>query len=155
VTGPVGAAPIPVAAGRRPPLTLYGRALRLRCPHCGAGGIRERWLKLRRACPGCGLRTDRGEEDFFLGAMMFNLVLAEGLLLVTLVATALLLRDAIPWTTLAYAGIALMAVAPFAFYPFSHTIWLATELLMRPTTEDEMAWHRAHPAAGYRRQRDR
>jgi uncharacterized protein (DUF983 family) len=136
-------------------LRLYGRALRLRCPHCGAGGVRERWMKMRRACPACGLRLDRGEEDFFLGAMMFNLVLAEGLLLAALVLTAVLFRGAIPWTTLAYVGIALMAAAPFVFYPFSHTVWLATDLLMRPASEEEMEWHRAHPADGYRRHGDR
>ena len=33
-------------------------------------------MKMKRACPVCGLRTERGEEDFFLGAMMFNMVWA-------------------------------------------------------------------------------
>jgi uncharacterized protein (DUF983 family) len=142
--------PLPARA-----LRLYGRAFRLRCPNCGAGGLRTGWMKLRRACPGCGLRTERGEEDFFLGAMMFNLVLAEGTLVVVLVATALLFRGAIPWDTLAYGGIVLMVIAPFVFYPFSHTIWLATDLLMRPATQEEMEWHRTHPHDVYRRQRDR
>ena len=136
-------------------LRLYARAVRLRCPHCGAGGLRDGPLKLKRVCPGCGLRTERGEEDFFLGGMMFNLVLAEGLLVVVLVAAAVVFRGAIPWTTLAYGGIGLMAVAPFVFYPFSHTIWLASDILMRPVTEEEMEWHRTHPADEYRRLRDR
>jgi uncharacterized protein (DUF983 family) len=136
-------------------LRLYGRALRLRCPHCGEGRLRAGFMKLHRACPACGLRTDRGEEDFFLGAMMFNLVLAEGLLVVVIVGTAIVFRDRIPWTTVAYAGIALMAVAPFVFYPYSHTLWLATDLLMRPAAEEEMEWHRAHPTDAFRRLRDR
>lgn len=139
----------------RRPLALYGRALRLRCPHCGAGRLRAGWMKLHRACPRCGLRTDRGEEDFFLGAMMFNLVLAEGLLVAVLVAAAVVFRGAIPWTTLAYGGVALMVVAPFVFYPFSHTIWLATDLLMRPAGDEELAWHRANPHDAYRHHRDR
>ena len=57
------------------------RALRRRCPRCGAGKVTQRWLILRPACPSCGLRLDRGESDYWLGAMLFNLIAAETLTL--------------------------------------------------------------------------
>ena len=65
---------------------LFARGLSLRCPHCGAGGLLESWFRLRPKCPVCGLRTDRGEEDFFLGGMMWNIVFSEGMLLLAALA---------------------------------------------------------------------
>lgn len=134
---------------------LYGRALRLRCPHCGGGPLRGKGLKLRRTCPQCGLRTERGEEDFFLGAMMFNLVLAEGLLVMAVVGFIVLRWPHVPWGTLGWTSLVLMTVAPFVFYPLSHTIWLASDILIRPVTEEEMEWHRTHPEDEHRSFRDR
>lgn len=150
------------ATSPRPPefspgrgLALYGRALRLRCPHCGRGGIKGSWMKMKRACPACGLRTERGEEDFFLGAMMFNMVLAEFLVVLTMVALVVVLWGAVPWNTLLWVSLGLAVVAPFLFYPFGHSIWLASDILIRPVTEEEMEWHRTHPHDVYRKHRDR
>ncbi len=135
--------------------TLFGRALRLRCPHCGQGRIKGSWMKMKRACPACGLRTERGEEDFFLGAMMFNMVLAEFLVVLTLVGLVVALWGAVPWNTLLWLSLGLAVVAPFLFYPFGHSTWLACDILIRPVTEEEMEWHRTHPHDAHRKQRDR
>jgi hypothetical protein len=43
-----------------------------------------------------------------------------------------------PWTLLEYGGIALMVIAPFVFFPFSKTLFLAFDLLFRPATPDEL-----------------
>ncbi|HEX2081358.1 MAG TPA: DUF983 domain-containing protein [Longimicrobium sp.] len=145
----------PAESGVGRGLTLYGRALRLRCPHCGRGSLRGSWLKMRRNCPACGLRSERGEEDFFLGAMMFNLVLAEALVVLAVVGFVLLRWPQVPWDVLGWVGLALAAVAPFLFYPFSHTIWLASDILIRPVTREEMEWHRTHGPDEHRRHRDR
>lgn len=144
----------PVEPGRG--MQLVARALRLRCPHCGQGSLRgPSWMKLARVCPSCGLRTERGEEDFFLGAMMFNIALSEGLLAIAIVATMVVFWGAIPWTVLAVAALVLMAIAPFAFFPFSNSIWLAADIWIRPVTADEMAWHRTQPHDTHRNFRDR
>lgn len=136
-------------------LRLYGRALRLRCPHCGEGRIKGSWMKMKRVCPACGLRTERGEEDFFLGAMMFNMVLAEFLVVLTAVALVIILWGSVPWDVLLWLSLGLAVVAPFLFYPFGHSIWLASDILIRPVTEEEMEWHRTHPHDTYRKHRDR
>ena len=152
-TMPVHKDPAESAVGRG--TTLYVRALRLRCPHCGEGRIKGSWMKMKRTCPVCGLRTERGEEDFFLGAMMFNLVLAEFLVVLAVVGTAIALWPDVPWNTLTWVSLGLAVIAPFLFYPFGHTIWLASDILIRPVAAEEMEWHRTHGPDEHRRHRDR
>ena len=134
---------------------LYGRALRLRCPGCGVGSMKGGWLRRPERCPECGLRSDRGEEDFFLGAMMFNLVLSEGVLALVMVLVVVILWPAVPWEPLWYGGMVMMVLAPVFFYPFSHTIWLASDILIRPLSPEEMEWHRSSRAGAYRPQEAR
>lgn len=135
--------------------TLVGRGLRMRCSHCGSGGLLRSWLKLKPKCETCGLRTDRGEEDFFFGGMMWNIVLAEGLLVLGMVGWVLATWPDVPWRAVHVGGIALMAVAPFVLYPLSLTVWLATDILIRPITEEEMEWHRKSAEGEFRSFRDR
>src|SRR3954466_2946612 len=62
-----------------PPLgTRLLRAARLRWPLCGGGGLVRGGIKLPPRCSACRVRVERGEHDFFLGPMMFNIALAEG-----------------------------------------------------------------------------
>src|SRR5512141_1797659 len=58
-------------------LTLFGRALRLRCPNCGQGKPFESWLRMRRQCEVCGLAFERGEDGYQVGSYMFNIVASE------------------------------------------------------------------------------
>jgi uncharacterized protein (DUF983 family) len=136
-------------------LKLFIRGISLRCPHCGVGRLRESWLKLKFKCPACSLRSDRGEEDFFLGGMMWNIVFAEGMLLISGLLVGLLTWPDVPWRLLQWLGPALMAIAPFVFYPFSLGFWLANDIALRPLTEEEMAWHRASRPGEFRASRDR
>ena len=133
---------------------LY-RAARLRCPVCGGARPPASWFRMKAKCPQCGMRSERGEEDFFLGAMMFNIVLSEAVLAVLLVGLLVAMWPRVPWTFLRYGGVALMAVAPFFFIPFSRTVWLAFDLLLRPLTPEELAWHRQSAEGEFRPQSDR
>lgn len=117
------------------------RAARLRCPACGGGPILETWFRMKPRCPRCALRTERGEQDFFLGGMMFNIVLSEGALAVAFVGLVIAMWPEVPWSTLHIGGIVMMVLAPIFFLPFSRTIWMAFDLLLRPLTDAEMAWH--------------
>lgn len=123
-----------------PPLWLrLWRAVLLRCPFCGGGPLRQGWMKLRPRCPRCGLHTERGQHDFYLGAMMFNLVIAEGIMIALLVGIMIATWPDVPWTGLYVGGLILMVVAPFVLFPFSRTIWMAFDLMLHPPTREELA----------------
>lgn len=135
--------------------TLFGRAARMRCPTCGGDRLPERWMKLKLKCGNCGMRTERGEEDYFLGGMMLNIVLAEGLLVVAAMILAAFTWPDVPWNLMLWGGLVLMVIAPFLFYPLSLCLWIAADLMVRPLTAGELEWHRASSAGEFRRQRDR
>jgi hypothetical protein len=46
--------------------------------------------------------------------------------------------------------VVLMVVAPFVFLPFSRMIWLASDILIRPVTEEEMQWYRENRSGVFR-----
>ena len=113
--------------------TKFARALRLRCPRCGGGGILRSWLKMQDTCPTCGLALERGEQsEFWIGAYVFNLVLGEvvaiGGPIVWMIASA----PNQPWTRIELTALVLAISLPFVFFPFSRTLWLAWDLSFRP-----------------------
>lgn len=114
------------------------RALRLRCPRCGTGKVTVRWLRLRPACLNCGLRLDRGESDYWLGAMLFNLIAAETLFAMGLVTLLVLTWPHPPWEALQWGSIVAMIVAPLILFPFSKLLWLAFDLVFRPLTPEDL-----------------
>jgi uncharacterized protein (DUF983 family) len=122
---------------RGPPLTLLSRALRKRCPHCGGGPIFVTWSRLVPNCPVCGLGLERGEQGYWLGAYFFNLMAVETLFGVWVFGLLWWTWPSPPWTFFQISTIVLMAVSPFAFYPFSKTLFLAFDLWVRPPTEED------------------
>lgn len=122
-------------------LRLFGRAFTLRCPNCGKGPVLDGLLKLRVKCGNCGMRMQRGEHDTFLGAIfvLFTMVGVANyaLLLVTLAVT-----ETTPWDLLQYGLPVVTVLLLILFYPFSKLAWLAFDLMLRPMTADELAWHR-------------
>jgi uncharacterized protein (DUF983 family) len=111
---------------------ILGRAILRRCPNCGSGGIFRSYLHQSAACPSCGLRLDRGERDFFIGAYTINLIVAE--LMVFFGGILVLLRTwpDVPWTALMWGLAALMVAGPILLYPLSRQVWLAFDLIFRP-----------------------
>jgi hypothetical protein len=93
---------------------------------------------MRPRCPACGLKVERGEEGYQVGSYMFNLVAAELVFAAVFVGIVLLTWPSPPWTLLEYGGIALMVIAPFVFFPFSKTLFLAFDLFFRPAAADEL-----------------
>jgi uncharacterized protein (DUF983 family) len=124
-------------SNRRHALLLLLRALRLRCPACGGGPLFRGWLEMETRCPSCGLRTERGEAGYVVGAYMFNIMASEliwaGIFLGLIVAT----WPTPPWDLLLYGGGAMMLAMPFLCYPFAKTAFLAFDLLFRPPEETE------------------
>jgi uncharacterized protein (DUF983 family) len=125
----------------RPPpaLTMIGRGLRRRCPLCGGGGLFRHWVEPRSSCPRCGLRLDRGEDDFFLGSFTLNFIAAELLVAVFLLSALIVTWPDVPWRGLVWAGAPLVVLTPVLFYPVSRTLWLAIDLTMRPPAPRDFA----------------
>ena len=118
-----------------------GRALRLRCPNCGGGGLFRRWVFMRRSCPTCHLILDRGEPDYFLGGYVVNFVVAEFTIALGALAAVLLTWPDVPWGTIKWTLIALMIPAPLVTYPFAKLTWLAVDLTFRPPTLADLEGH--------------
>jgi hypothetical protein len=100
---------------------------------------------MRARCPVCGLQTERGEEGYQVGSYMFNIIAAELLFAAAFLGVVVLTWPSPPWTVLEYGGIAMMIVAPFVFFPFSKTLFLAFDLVFRPAAHHELT---APPGSG-------
>lgn len=119
------------------------RAVARRCPNCGSQGIFASFTALREHCPTCGLRLQRGESDYFIGAYLLNLVAVEILFAILLGAVVILTYPDTPWNVLQWSAVVLILGGALFCYPFAKAIWLAADLIFRPLTEEELAWHRA------------
>lgn len=106
------------------------RALRRRCPACGTR-VFATWLRILPECAGCGLRTDRGEPDYFLGAVLLNLIASESVPLLAGVVLVAATWPAPPWAVVLWGGLALAVLAPVVGYPYSKTLWLFADMQFR------------------------
>jgi uncharacterized protein (DUF983 family) len=110
-----------------------GRAVLLRCPRCGARGIWRSWFRMKDHCPTCGLNFERGEtSDFWIGAYLINLVVAELSAVVVAGVMWATLGSRVSFNVLWGASMALAILMPILFYPFSRDLWLAVDLHIRP-----------------------
>lgn len=112
---------------------LVSRAIRRRCPRCGGGDVWVSFMRLRPRCPRCGLELDRGESDYFYGAYLLNFVAAELVPVVVFVVALIATWPTPPWNALTAVTVVLAVVAPIALYPTTKALWLAFDLMLRPT----------------------
>lgn len=84
------------------------------------------------SCPTCGLRFDRGEPGYYLGAIWINLLLAEGLSMAVIFTVIVRAWPTPPWDTLQWSAPLEALISPFVLFPFSKTLFLAFDLGIRP-----------------------
>lgn len=118
---------------------MIWRGLTKRCAVCGSGHLYESWFRMKPRCPRCGYRFER-EEGFFLGAYVVNLAVAEGIIALLCIVPLIWLSATRPeaslWPVITVGFVGAL-LGPLLFYPFSRTIWVAVELLLRPVWADE------------------
>jgi hypothetical protein len=68
---------------------------------------------------------------------MFNIVASELVFALIFLGVLIATWPNPPWDLLLYGGAVLMVVAPFLFYPFSKTLFLAFDLIFRPPTPED------------------
>ncbi len=125
--------------GQATPKRMLLRGALKRCASCGGRRLFTGWFRMAPTCPTCGYRFER-EEGFFLGAYVMNLVFAQSLVMLLAVLPTIVLLDTNPDASLLpvlVGGVVGAVLAPIAFYPFSKTLWVAVELILRPRDEVE------------------
>lgn len=120
---------------------MLGRALLLRCPHCGGRGIFASLFELKDRCPTCGMRLERGEKDYFVGAYLFNLIAVELILFFVVCGFVWVTWPDPNWDLITWTTAVLMLSGCVFCYPFSKTTWLAVDLMIRPMSPEELDWH--------------
>ena len=91
-----------------------------------------RWIKQYEACAFCGLRFDRGEADYYIGAYTLNLIIAELIVVAGMLIVIIAKWPDVPWKAMPWGLAATAIVGPVVTYPYSKSLWLALDLLFRP-----------------------
>ena len=117
---------------------LFGRALLLSCPACGQFGLFVGVYSLKKTCPGCGLLLQRDEQGYELGGMAINLIVAEGLWVITFVSILFATWPSPPWVLLQWGSAAMMLLLPLLFLRHARVLALALDLLVRPPERKEL-----------------
>jgi len=92
-------------------------------------------MRMRPECPVCGLQLDRGESDYFYGAFLLNFVAAELVPVVVFVVALIATWPTPPWNLLTALTAVLAVIAPILLYPTTKALWLAFDLMLRPTAQ--------------------
>jgi uncharacterized protein (DUF983 family) len=118
---------------------MFLRSATRRCAVCGSGNLFTGWFRMRDHCPRCGYVFAR-EEGFSLGAILMNFAVTELLLGVFGIVPLIVVLAANPdanVTPVILGGVLAVVAGPFLFYPFSRTLWVAIELMLRPAAACE------------------
>lgn len=115
---------------------MIWRALRRRCPRCGAKPF-ESYFRIKTHCDRCGLRFER-EDGYWAGALIINTTVTFGAFLVIFVGAMVVFWPDVPWGAVLGVTIAANLAIPVVFYPVSKTLWLALELSWHPLEPHEM-----------------
>jgi uncharacterized protein (DUF983 family) len=112
-------------------LVHFSRAMLLRCPVCGGGSIFINFFKLKDRCPTCGWVFARGEHGYQIGSMAFDLMIPLITWFFGFFGILILTWPNPPWRVLQWGSIAYMVLMPIVLYPFSHTLAIALDVLVR------------------------
>lgn len=119
---------------------MCGRALLRRCPWCGGKGAwLKGWFGKVDRCRTCGLQYDRQLVGFELGATSINVIVTLGSILITVIVGALVTMPEIAVVPILLVALALGVCMPLLVYPYTQTLWMAVDLLMRAPDDDELA----------------
>lgn len=108
------------------------------CPVCGRGRLFHRWFTMAERCPRCDLKFER-IEGHWTGDLGINTIVSFGALLVVLLVGTFGFWPNPPVVAMVIAAVIAAAIVPLVFFPFSKTIWLALDLMMRPLEPGEVS----------------
>lgn len=120
-----------------PNSTMLVRGCVKHCAVCGQGHLFRRWFTMVERCPRCDLRFERMEGQM-TGNVGVNTIVSFGLLLVVLFVGTFAFWPEPPYLAMILIAVFVTAVFPILFHPFSKTIWLAIDVMMRPVEPGEV-----------------
>lgn len=117
---------------------LVARALLRRCPWCaGRKAWFRSWFRRYDRCRTCGLRWNRGQDGFELGAMTVAVVITGGSVMLYLAISIASSYPDFEVLPMALIGAAIALVMPVLTYPFTQTLWSAFDIRVHPPTREE------------------
>lgn len=108
---------------------ILSRGLLKRCPWCGSKNVFKNWLRVREACPRCGLRFDR-EEGAWLMSITINYGVTGFVWIVMFVVALILWLPDVNVMGLVVASLIQIVVVAVLTYPVSKTLTAALDLLV-------------------------
>jgi uncharacterized protein (DUF983 family) len=102
---------------REHPWRVFLRGWIKHCGVCGSGHLFKNWFQMKERCPRCNLKFNRMEGQWS-GDIGTNTVVM---------------------VAIGIAAVAVALIMPIFFLPYSKTLWLAVDLLMRPLEPGEVA----------------
>jgi uncharacterized protein (DUF983 family) len=101
-----------------------GRAIRLRCPRCGATPLFRGWFRMAEACALCGLRFERA-QGYFVGAIYVNYAVTA----ILAIGGFFLLWGLLGLSTGVQLAVLvpIVVIFPLWFFRYSRSLWLALE----------------------------
>ena len=111
---------------------IVARGLTNRCPNCGGRTLFQpgAWFTVNPECPDCGLKIERDDEGFFIGAMSLNY---GATLVFFLTPVALLAYNGVIGSTAAIVLGAIGALGvPVLLYRSSRSWWLMNYYIFLP-----------------------
>ncbi len=108
-----------------------------RCGVCGQGHLFHRWFRMAEQCPRCGLEFER-IDGHWTGDIGINTVVSFTALAFVLFGGLLVTWPDPPAGPLVVACLLTAVLVPLVFLPFSKTVWLAIDLVLRPLEPGEV-----------------
>lgn len=104
--------------------TIFGRALRLRCPRCGQDKMFVNLIHMNKRCSRCDLKYERS-PGYFLGSMYVNYGLTSIIMTIGYVSlhfgAGIANRTLTPWL------IGFCIVFPTLFFRYARSLWMAMD----------------------------
>ncbi|MEO9255866.1 MAG: DUF983 domain-containing protein [Tepidiformaceae bacterium] len=104
--------------------------LKMRCPRCLKGSVYRGFLRMREACPVCGLIFER-EPGYFLGAMYASYTI--GFVLTLPVWLTLLLIGQSLGVIMGVSIVLVVLLMPMLFH-YSRVAWMHFDYMFNPKT---------------------
>ena len=120
-----------------PNTTMFLRGCMKHCAVCGSGRLFRRWFTMLERCPRCDLKFER-IEGHWTGDLGINTIVSFGVLMVVLFVGTFAFWPEPPFVAIIIASVIAAAIVPLVFFPYSKTLWLAFDLMMRPLEPGEV-----------------